>query len=288
MKNIIDLLKLIKFSHTIFAFPFAITSFLVKNIPIPSVEKIIFLILAMVFARSSAMGFNRYVDYKYDKENPRTMNRELVTGKVSHREVLIFIVLNSVGFIGVCYFINIYCFVLSPVVLGLLFFYSFWKRFSAMSHLYLGAVIGLAPIGVDMALVETITTGSVLLFLAITFWIGGFDIIYSLLDKDFDKRSGLKSLPSMLNERTALLISRIAYGMMVICLCIFGYIYQFGLIYYSGILIISILLILQHIWVKPGDLSRVNQAFFQLNSLISIIYLLFIIIEILLLNNYIL
>ncbi len=273
MKKVSDLLRMIKFSHTVFAFPFAIASFTMNLHQMPGWDKILFMGLALVFARSAAMTFNRLVDYKYDKENPRTKTRELVTGKLTQKTVILFLIVTSLGFIGVSYAINFLCFVLSPFLLILLFSYSYWKRFSSLSHLYLGFVIGLAPIAVDVALNGSVSILSGLLFLAITSWIFGFDIIYSLLDIDFDRKARLHSLPAQLGPKKALLLSRIAYGLMILSLLTLGYLEQLGFIYYIGVLGVSILLTTQHIWVKHNDYSRVNPVFFTLNSLISLLYL---------------
>ncbi|MDH4128664.1 MAG: putative 4-hydroxybenzoate polyprenyltransferase [Spirochaetota bacterium] len=272
MKKIANILRMIKFSHTIFAFPFAIVSIIINKQQEISVEKIFYISIALVFARSSAMAFNRLVDYKYDKENPRTQNRELVTGKLKKREVIIFMILCSIGFIGISFLINFLCFVLSPIVLIVICSYSYWKRFSIL--------IGLAPIGVDVALNETVSYSSILLFLAITFWIFGFDIIYSLLDIDFDKKVKLFSLPSRIGAKKALIISRITYILMMLSLITLGFINHFGVIYYIGLFSISILLVTQHIWVKPKDFSCVNKAFFDLNSIISLTFLGIVILEI--------
>ncbi|GMT48816.1 MAG: 4-hydroxybenzoate octaprenyltransferase [bacterium] len=273
MKKVNDLLKMIKFSHTVFAFPFAIVSFLMNLEQMPSWDKILLMGLALVLARSGAMTFNRLVDYKYDKENPRTKTRELVTGRLNRKEVILFLLITSSGFIGVSYAINFLCFVLSPFLLIVLFSYSYWKRFSSLSHLYLGFVIGLAPVAVDVALNGSVSILSGLLFLAVTFWIFGFDIIYSLLDIDFDHKANLHSLPARLGPKKALLLSRMAYGLMILSLLTLGYLEQLGFIYYIGVLGVSILLVTQHIWVKHNDYSRVNPAFFTLNSLISMLYL---------------
>ncbi len=273
MKQVSDLLRMIKFSHTIFAFPFAIASFIMNLHQMPGWDKILFMGLALVFARSAAMTFNRLVDYKYDKENPRTKSRELVTGRLNQKTVLLFLIVMSLGFIGTSYAINFLCFVLSPFLLIVLFFYSYWKRFTSLSHLYLGFVIGLAPIAVDVALNGSVSILSVLLFVAITFWIFGFDIIYSLLDIDFDRQANLHSLPSRLGPKNALILSRIAYGFMILSLLTLGYLARLSSIYYIGVLGVSVLLVIQHIWVKHNDFSRVNPAFFTLNSLISILYL---------------
>lgn len=273
MSKIADLLRMIKFSHTIFAFPFAIVSFLINKSEFPTIDKILYIILALIFARSSAMSFNRLVDCKYDRENPRTKNRELITGKLKKGEVIFFLTVTSLGFIGFSSLINNLCFVLSPFVLVLLYFYSYWKRFSIFSHLYLGLAIGLAPIGVDIALNETISISSILLFLSVALWICGFDIIYSLLDIEFDRKTNLFSLPSRFGTQYALTISRIAYTLMILSLLSLGWLNQFGLIYYLGVGGITVLLVTQHFWVKPHDFSRVNLAFFNLNSLISLFYL---------------
>jgi len=278
--KITDILKMIKFSHTIFALPFAGVSFVMNQSAVPSAGKVILMILALVFARSGAMAFNRLVDLRFDKENPRTKNRELVTGTINKKETIIFITVNTLGFIGVSYFINSLCFVLSPVLLILLYSYSFWKRFSVLCHLYLGLVIGLAPVGVDLALNESVSVSSLMLLLSVGLWVFGFDILYSLLDMDHDRKMGLHSIPARYGVSTALVISKIAYVFMIGIMAFLGWIQDFGLIYYGGLLLLGGLLGLQHIWVRPNDLTRVNQAFFQLNSFVSVIYLVAVLAEI--------
>ncbi len=280
MKRISDFLRMIKFSHTIFAFPFAISSFILNRPALIQWDKVIFIILALVFARSGAMAFNRLADYKYDKDNDRTKKRELVTGKVSKNGVIIFMIIASLGFIFSAYMINRVSFILSPIALVLLCFYSYWKRFSIFSHLYLGMVIGLAPIAVDIALNESISVNSLLLFSSITFWIFGFDIIYSLLDIDFDKKAGLYSIPSKLGKSISLTISKTAYILMIVILLTLGIVNNFSIIYYLGVIGVGVLLLIQHLLVKPDDFSRINVAFLNLNSLISIIYLLIIVLEV--------
>lgn len=273
MKKLNSILKMIKFSHTIFAFPFAIVSFFLNKSQFPDILTIILIVLALIFARSAAMAFNRLVDYKYDKDNPRTKNRELVTGELKHREVLIFTIIMSIGFIAVSFFINDLCFYLSPLLLFILFFYSYWKRFSFLCHFYLGMVIALAPVGVDVALNQDLSLNTGMLFAIVTFWVFGFDILYSLLDTAYDKGAKLHSIPSKFGNHTALWISRAAYSVMFIILILLGLNNKFGIVYYIGVAAITVLLLIQHIWVKPNNLSKVNQAFFSLNSYISIIFM---------------
>lgn len=271
-------LSLIKFSHTVFALPFAFIGFCMAVFLYDhsfSWYKFLLVLLCMVFARSAAMAFNRYLDREYDKANPRTKNREIPAGVISPRHALIFVVANSILFIITTYFINPICLYLSPVALFVILFYSYTKRFTALCHIVLGLGLGLAPIGAFLAAGGHFAWPPVLLSFAVFFWTAGFDIIYALQDDDFDKGMQLYSIPGVLGRHRALLVSRLlhlASGILIISL---GFIASMGILYWIGALIFISMLINQHRLVHPDDLSKVGIAFGRMNGIASVFFAIF-------------
>ncbi len=275
-------LRFVKFEHTIFALPFALIGFFLAYEKFAVDWKIfVFVILCMVFARSAAMGFNRYLDWQIDKKNPRTANREIPKGVISPKNALIFVLVNSLLFICCTAFINKLVFYLSFVALAVVLGYSYTKRFTALSHLVLGLGLSLAPIGAYLAVSARFDIIPVLFSLVVLTWVSGFDIIYALQDYEFDKAEGLKSIPVMTGKKNALLISAFLHFLTAVFLVIIGIYGDFGLIYWFGAGIFIILLFYQHTIVKPDDLSRVNFAFFNLNGYASVILAVFVIWDIL-------
>jgi 4-hydroxybenzoate polyprenyltransferase len=272
--------RLIRFSHTIFALPFALASVALAWPAHPVTPRILFWILAaMVGARSAAMGFNRLVDRKFDALNPRTRAWELPQGKVKVREAVILTTATSLVFIYAAYQLNFACFALSPIALAIVFFYSLTKRFTWASHLFLGLALSLAPIGAWLAVsgpsieLQELAT-PLFLGLAVLFWLAGFDVIYSLQDLAFDRQEGLHSIPARFGIAGALRFSSVFHACTVIFLAAVGISAQTGIIYWIGFAIVAVILFWEHRLVRPTDLSRINRAFFDFNAYVSIGYLL--------------
>lgn len=272
--------SLIRFSHTIFALPFALASLALAWSSHPvTVRSFFWILIAMVGARSAAMAFNRLVDRKFDALNPRTQEWELPRGSVKVREAVILTLISSAVFVYAAYRLNFICFVLSPVALAVIFFYSLTKRFTWTSHLFLGLALSLAPMGAWLAVSGSAIDLSelatpVFLGLAVLFWLAGFDIIYSLQDHEFDRQYGLHSIPVRFGIIRALQLSSFFHLCTLIFLALVGVTAGMGLIYWLGWLAVSVILFWEHRIVRPHDLSRINRAFFDFNAYVSIGYLL--------------
>lgn len=282
MKNY---LSLVKFSHTIFAMPFALIGFfLAVQLTSASFEWQLLLkvVLCMVFARNAAMAFNRYIDRNIDEKNPRTAIREIPAGIISANSALWFVILNSVAFVITTFTINKLCFALSPVALSVVLGYSLTKRFTALCHLILGLGLSLAPIGAYLAVVGQFDLLPVLFSLAVLFWVGGFDIIYALQDEEFDRENELFSIPVVLGKNKALMLSNLLHALTAALLFWAGSLGDFGWSYWIGYAVFITLLVYQHTLVKPNDLSRVNLAFFTTNGIASVTFAVFVIADLLL------
>ncbi len=277
MKNY---LSLIKFSHTVFALPFAMVGFFLANYiesKSPNLTILLCILLCMVFARSAAMAFNRYLDRDIDALNPRTVVREIPAGIITAQSALTFVILNSVAFIATTWFINPLCFALSPVALLVVLGYSYTKRFTFLCHFVLGLGLSLAPIGAYIAVTGHFDSLPLYYSLVVLLWVSGFDIIYALQDEDFDKSLNLNSIPVRLGRRGALQLSNILH---IICAAVvLSAVWQvntegvgFGIIHWVGATIFIGLLGYQHSLVKSDDLSKVNIAFFTTNGIASVIY----------------
>jgi 4-hydroxybenzoate polyprenyltransferase len=272
--------RLIRFSHTVFALPFALASVALAWPSHPVTPRTFaWILVAMVSARSAAMGFNRLVDRKFDVLNPRTRGWELPQGKVTIRETAILIAISALIFIYAAYQLNLVCFVLAPAALIILFFYSLTKRFTWTSHLFLGLALSLAPMGAWLALsganldFDELKT-PLFLGLAVLFWLAGFDVIYSLQDFEFDRQQGLHSIPVRFGIARALRLSGFFHFCTVIFLALVGFTAKMGVIYWSGVAVVSVILFREHQVVRPNDLSRINRAFFDFNAYISVGYFL--------------
>lgn len=297
-------LSLVKFSHTIFAMPFALIGFFlgIKYIAeIPGIkvyrfseltvfEKtsiyfyhtwwvFILVILCMIFSRSAAMAFNRYLDAQYDAKNPRTAVREIPAGIIKPGNALFFVIANCILFIVCTLFINNLCFYLSPVALFVVLFYSYTKRFTAFCHLVLGVGLSLAPIGAYIAVTGHFALLPILFSFAVLFWVSGFDIIYALQDEEFDKANNLKSIPSVLGKVKALRVSELLHLLSAGCVVYAGIYGHFGGWYRGGAFFFNLLLIYQHRLVKPNDLSKVNMAFFTTNGIASVVFAVFVLLD---------
>ncbi|MBX9781680.1 MAG: putative 4-hydroxybenzoate polyprenyltransferase [Chitinophagaceae bacterium] len=311
MSAVKNYLSLIKFSHTVFALPFALIGFFLAlvsgtvdwvhnlnntigwgpKLTHPSfiefygtniLAKFILILLCMVFARSAAMAFNRYLDRSFDAQNPRTAIREIPAGIIRANSALLFTIIMSALFIITTYFINTLCFALSPVAMLVVLGYSFTKRFTPLCHLVLGLGLSLAPIGAFLAVTGKFELLPILFSFTVLFWVSGFDIIYALQDEEFDKKYDLKSIPAWLGKSKALRVSELLHVLSALCIITAGLIVNFGIWYWAGVIFFTGLLIYQHLLVKPNDLSKVNMAFFTTNGIASVVFAVFVIIDIIL------
>ena len=285
MSQVKNYLSLVKFSHTIFAMPFALIGFVlglryhfIHQTTVDQVGlKFILVLVCMVTARSTAMAFNRYLDRHFDKLNPRTAIREIPAGIIKAEKALIFIGINMAVFIIATYFINAICFYLSPVALFVILFYSYTKRFTYLCHLVLGIGLSLAPIGAYLAVTGSFDVLPLLFSFAVIFWVSGFDIIYALQDIDFDQSQSLYSIPSQWGLKQSLSISRVLHVLSASLVIIAYFIGGFHFLYLFGLLIFIGMLIYQQSIVKPYDLSKVNLAFMTANGIASIVFSVFVI-----------
>jgi len=275
-------LSLVKFSHTIFAMPFAMIGyFLAVHDGYAFTWKIFLLVIAcMITARSAAMAFNRWLDKHFDALNPRTAIREIPAGIISTQHALLFVIVCCVLFIITCAFINITCFILSPVALFVVLGYSYTKRFTVLCHAILGVGLALAPIGAYVAMAGSFALLPILFSFIVIFWVSGFDIIYALQDEAFDRAHHLQSIPALLGKSTALIVSRVLHSITALFVLFIGGIENFRWMYWAGAIIFIGMLIYQHILVKPNNLSKVNIAFMITNGIASITFAIFTIIEI--------
>jgi 4-hydroxybenzoate polyprenyltransferase len=272
--------SLVRFSHTVFALPFALASLALAWPHHPLTGRIfLWVIVAMVGARTAAMGFNRLVDRKFDALNPRTRTWELPRGRVGVWEAALLTALASLVFVFAAYKLNPLCFALSPVALAIVFFYSLTKRFTWLSHLFLGLALALAPLGAWLAVaepplaLEDLAT-PIYLGVAVIFWLAGFDIIYSLQDREFDSAHGLFSMPVRFGVAGALRLSTFFHVCTVVALVLVGRSASMGILYWLGVSAVAAILFWEHRIVSPNDLSRINKAFFDLNAYVSIGYFL--------------
>lgn len=275
MTSVKNYLSLVKFSHTIFALPFAVIGFFLSVQYAHyqfSWQLFLLVILCMVFARNAAMGFNRFIDRDIDKKNPRTAVREIPAGKIKAKSALVFVILNSIGLIATTWFINRLVFYLSPVALLVVLGYSFTKRFTFLCHFILGLGLALAPIGAYLAVTAHFDLLPLIFSFIVLFWTSGFDIIYALQDDAFDKENKLFSVPAWFGKEKAMYISIGLHFITAVLIIIAGIISNIGLFYWIGASIFIFLLAYQHSIVKPNDLSRINLAFFTTNGVASVIF----------------
>lgn len=279
VENISKYLSLIKFSHTVFALPFAFVGFVLALTNGEghsfSFKLLLLMLLCMVFARSAAMAFNRYIDRQFDALNPRTASREVPAGVIKASNALLFVIINCVLFIITTYFINRLCFYLSFVALFIVLFYSYTKRFTALCHIVLGVGLSLAPIGAYIVVSGHFDILPILFSFLVLTWVSGFDIIYSLQDEEFDKAQKLHSIPAKLGTHKALRVSNLLHTASSLLIIFIGIIGQFDYIYWIGAIVYIVMLAYQHYLVKPDDLSKVNIAFINTNSIASITFAVF-------------
>ena len=272
--------RLIRFSHTVFALPFALAAVVLAWPTHPvGLRTSIWILVAMVGARTAAMGFNRLADRDVDALNPRTQGWELPQGKVKVWEVILLTGCSALVFIFAAYQLNWLCFILSPVALAIVFLYSYTKRFTWTCHLVLGLALSLAPMGAWLAVTGAPESlGSVripfFLGLAVLFWLAGFDVLYSLQDRDFDRAQGLHSIPARFGIVQSLSLSTLFHSLTILFLFLVGISAGLGAIYWVGLVLVSATILWEHRLVGPNDLSRINRAFFDFNAYVSIGYLL--------------
>jgi 4-hydroxybenzoate polyprenyltransferase len=282
-QNIKNFASLVKFSHTIFAMPFAMIGFSLavhhsaKNIAWP---QLIFVVLCMITARNAAMAFNRWLDANYDAQNNRTAIREIPAGIINAKNALVFVIINCVLFCGSAYLLQSICFYLAPVALFVILFYSYTKRFTSLCHIVLGLGLSLAPVGAYLAVSGVFHFLPILFGFAVLTWVAGFDIIYALQDQDFDKGQNLNSIPVLLGTKNALLVSNMLHVVTAIIIVSIGFIGAFNYWYWIGASLFISVLVYQHLLVKPTDFSKINLAFFTTNGIGSVAFGLFVILSI--------
>jgi 4-hydroxybenzoate polyprenyltransferase len=275
-------LSLVTFTHTIFAMPFAFIGFFLAVTTTDhrfEWQKLVMMVLCMVFARNSAMAFNRYLDRDIDAKNPRTKQRDIPAGRISPANALTFTIINCLLFISVTSFINPLCFYLSPVALIVVLGYSATKRFTALCHLVLGLGLSLAPIGAYLVVTGAFALIPVFFSLAVLCWVSGFDIIYAMQDEDFDRDEHLHSIPAYLGKVNALRLSTALHVLSAIFIIMPVFFIHPSFLYYIGIVFFCIMLTYQHRLVKPDDLSRVNFAFMTTNGIASVVFAVFFLLD---------
>jgi 4-hydroxybenzoate polyprenyltransferase len=269
-------LEMIKWEHSVFALPFALCGAMLAAGGLPSARQLIWIVVAMVAARSAAMAFNRLADAAIDLANPRTRTRALPAGRLSPAFVMAFVVISSAVFVVAADQLNRLALWLSPIALAVLLLYSYTKRFTLWSHLVLGFALGMAPAAAWIAVRGSLDPRILLLTAAVTFWVGGFDVLYACQDLDFDRQTGLHSIPRYLGIRGALWVARGFHlgmaGLLVAVLIVFA----LGKLAACGVLVVLLLLLYEHSLVKPEDLSKLNAAFFTMNGMISVLFFFFV------------
>lgn len=267
--------RMIKFSHSIFAMPFALAAFvLATRIEGFGAERLFWIVVAMVGARSAAMGFNRWLDADLDALNPRTAGRELPRGALSRSQVLAFVIVSSAALVGAAWRLNPLCLALSPLALAIVCGYSFTKRFTMLSHVVLGLSLAIAPVGAWIAVRGQVDPTPIPIGLAVLFWVGGFDILYSCQDVEFDHKLTLHSIPARFGIPRALVLARVAHVLALAFLVSVALVTPLHPSYFVGIAVIAALFLYEHSLVKADDLSRIDAAFFTVNGWIGVLYLL--------------
>ncbi len=273
LRKITVFFEAIKISHSVFALPFAVSAAFLAGKGTPPLDLCLKVILAVVLARTAAMAFNRWADADLDAQNPRTRMRAVPAGLLSRRFMGFMSLASAAGFVLACAWMHRLALCLSPVVLAVLLGYSYTKRFTSLSHLALGAALGLSPVGAWVAVREEVAVLPALLGLAVLFWTAGFDVIYACQDHEIDRMMGLHSIPRRLGVARALRVSRLFHVVTLALLAAVGIQGGLGFVYACGVACVGSLLLYEHSLVKPDDLSRVNVAFFTLNGLVSLVFM---------------
>ena len=271
MRKLKIIFEMIKFEHTVFALPFAIMSAFIASDGLPALSKLGWILVAMVGARSCAMAFNRLADAEIDSKNPRTATRAIPACLITKGVVWTFTLVSAGLLVFAAWRLNPLAFALSPVALAVIMGYSFTKRFTALSHLWLGLSLSISPVGAWIAITGRFDWTQIVLCCIVLLWTAGFDIIYACQDVNFDRKHGLHSIPARMGIRWALWISSALHVVAVFLLFIIPLLAELGLFYYIGVGIVVLIFIYEHAIVKPNDLSRVNLAFFTLNGIISLV-----------------
>lgn len=280
--------SLVLFAHTVFAMPFAFIGFFLA---VTTTDhqfnwiKLLLMVLCMVFARNAAMAFNRYLDREIDAANPRTVVRDIPSGKVSSGEALAFTIINSLLLIATTLLINRLCFYLSPVALAVVLGYSYTKRFTPLCHLILGLGLALAPIGAYLVVTGEFAMLPIYFSLAVLCWVSGFDIIYALQDEEFDRENQLNSIPAWLGKEKALAVSSILHFFAIVFISLPYLLSGLSWFYLAGIIFFIMLLIYQHQLIKPNDLSKIDRAFFTTNGIASVVFAVFFLLDVYLRNQ---
>ncbi|MFV0346335.1 MAG: UbiA-like polyprenyltransferase [Bacteroidales bacterium] len=285
MARIKDFFNLVKIEHTLFALPFALIGYTLGGKVAGEffdIKILIAVLLCMFFARNAAMAFNRFLDRDIDSKNKRTASREIPAGKVKSKEALVFVIINSLLFWSTTWFINRLCFSLAPIALFIILFYSYTKRITSLCHFVLSIGLAIAPIGAYIAMTSRFSMDALWYSLIVFFWSSCFDIIYALQDEEFDRTEGLHSIPVLLSRRRALSVARIGHCIAGILVIINGIIGAYGALYYVGATVFIAALIYQNSIVKENDLSRVNLAFGTTNGISSVVFGIFVILDIIL------
>lgn len=269
-------LEMIKWEHSVFALPFALCGAMLAAGGVPSGHSLLWIVVAMISARSAAMAFNRLADVSMDAANPRTQARALPAGTLTPSFVAIFVVVSSVVFVLAAWQLNGLAFALSPVALLILLLYSYTKRFTRWSHLVLGVALGIAPAGAWIAVRGSLDPRILLLTAAVTFWVAGFDVLYSCQDYEFDRHFGLHSIPRYTGVAAALWIARVFHLLMLILLLSFVLVFSLGKVALVGVAVVALLLAYEHSLVSAKDLSKLNAAFFTMNGVISVVFFFFV------------
>ena len=267
---------MIKWEHSVFALPFALCGAMLAAGGLPTLHQVVWIIVAMVAARSAAMAFNRLADASIDAANPRTSARALPTGQLTPAFVATFVVLSSVLFIAAAAELNRLALWLSPVALAVLLLYSYTKRFTRWSHLVLGFALGIAPSAAWIAVRGSLDPRILLLTAAVTFWVAGFDVLYACQDFDFDRSSGLQSIPRYLGISRALWVARAFHVIMLLWLAAVLVTFGMGKLAIAGVAVVAVLLAYEHSLVSAGDLRKLNAAFFTMNGVISVVFFVFV------------
>ena len=276
LRNLGLTLEMIKWEHSIFALPFALTGAMLAAHGWPPLQKLILIVLCVVLARTAAMAFNRWADAEIDGRNPRTAARAIPAGLLSARFVLLMAIGSSLLFILAASRLNRLTFLCSPVALAIVLLYSYTKRFTRFSHLFLGLALGIAPAAAWIAVRGSLDPRILVLTLAVLFWTGGFDVLYACQDFQFDREAGLNSIPQSLGLVGAFRFARGMHLLMLLCLVWLGLLFTFSPVAWTGVAVVAALLLYEHVIVSPRDLSRMNAAFFTLNGIISMLFFVFV------------
>jgi 4-hydroxybenzoate polyprenyltransferase len=270
LRNISELLEMIKIGHSVLALPFAFMGAILAARGLPDGRTIFYILAAMVGARSAAMAFNRLADARFDAANPRTADRALPAGKISRRATILFIIVSAVIFMGAAAQLNRVCFALSPVALLVILGYSYTKRYTAASHLVLGLSLGLAPVGGWLAVRGDPSLAVLVLAGAVLFWVAGFDILYALQDEDFDRRVGLFSLPARVGQTWARRLAALCHLLAALGFALTGRLAGLGPIYTGAVVVSALILLIQHLSLSVREPLRLPPVFFTLNGLVGI------------------